>query len=91
MIRKLLGAGLWITLHHSAAACTSCFGAAGDQATHGLNMAILTLLGVMCTVVGSAFVCIVVIVLRSSGEAPETRASLPTPVFTHQAAEGDPC
>jgi len=49
-VRSLLAAGLiaaWLLLPRAAAACATCYGAADSPMTHGMNNAILTLIGVV--------------------------------------------
>jgi len=49
-VRSLLAAGLiaaWLLLPQAAAACATCYGAADSPMTHGMNNAILTLIGVV--------------------------------------------
>lgn len=49
-VRSLLAAVLtaaWLVLPRAAAACATCFGAADSPMTHGMNNAILTLIGVV--------------------------------------------
>jgi len=49
-VRSMLAAGLtaaWLLLPQAAAACATCYGAADSPMTHGMNNAILTLIGVV--------------------------------------------
>ena len=49
MVKRFLIAGLLILSPRMSWACATCFGAEGDPQTEGLNMAIITLLGVTYT------------------------------------------
>lgn len=63
-----------------AHACATCFGEASSAQTHGMNMAIATLLGVTGLVVGTMAVVTVPVLLRmrASGEdEPESDAGEP--------------
>jgi len=46
-IRVLLGTGIWFLILQQGFACATCFGASDAPMAKGMNMAILTLFGVI--------------------------------------------
>ena len=59
----------------AALACATCFGAADSSQTAGMNMAILTLLGVTGAVLGGVVVFFVHLLRRSSMTVDESDAA----------------
>ncbi len=62
----------------AAMACATCYGAAGAPQTNAMNMAILSLLGVIGTVLGlfaSFFIYLVLRAKNMAGEAADTKAA----------------
>jgi hypothetical protein len=69
--RIVLGAALLVALMPAAHACATCFGASDSKMAQGMNLGILTLLGVVAVVLAGLAGFVVTLAVRSTRASHE--------------------